>query len=205
MEFVKASYEIQYYRADALQQIERIGRKCYKSEGRITGTSHEAFVRMLIKRRHFPMIEHGGMLSVLFIVDRGVSHEIVRHRIASFAQESTRFCDYGGKGIVLIHPMGLTPAQIARREAHFWLTQALYDAERDEGVPPEIARGVLPTCLKTEIVVTANLCEWRHIFNLRAVGVTGRPHPQMLEVMVPLLAEVKTLIPVIFEDVVVPT
>lgn len=133
------------------------------------------------------ILEYGNpnlmAMTVKFICDRGVSHELVRHRIASFAQESTRYCNYGGKGISIIHPPNLTEDQIRRRERHFWEVQKLYDTEILEGVKPEIARGVLPTALKTEIVVTASFAEWQHIFNLRLYGTTGKPHPQMDEVM----------------------
>jgi thymidylate synthase (FAD) len=200
--YIKPSYQIltNIDAEEILCSIERAGRTCYKSEDRITENSAVKFVQNLIKRKHFAMLEHQS-LSVLFVVDRGVSHEIVRHRICSFAQESTRFCDYGNKGIILIHPPGLTEAQYKRREEYFWLTQSLYDLERAEGIPPELARGVLPTCLKTEIVVSANLREWRHIFDLRAIGTTGKPHPQMLEVMVPLLKELNALLPVVFDDI----
>jgi thymidylate synthase (FAD) len=203
MEIVKPSYEIlmPITGMEMLRAIERAGRACYKSEAKITEDSAVAFVRGLIKRRHFPMLDHQSF-TVYFVVDRGISHEMVRHRLCAFAQESTRFCDYGGKGIKLIHPPGLTPEQYTRREFHFWNVQKLYDAERNEGVPPEIARGILPTCLKTELVWTYDLTEWRHILNLRAVGATGKPHVQMLEVMVPLLQELKQRIPVVFDDLV---
>jgi len=199
--YVSPSYEIltPLYPKEILKSIERAGRTCYKSEDKITDDSAVKFVQNLIKRKHFAMLEHYSF-SVLFTIDRGVSHEIVRHRICSFAQESTRFCDYGGKGVVLIHPPGLTDAQRERREIHFWNTQTLYDAERNEGILPEIARGVLPTCLKTEIVVTANLREWRHIFELRAIGTTGKPHPQMKEVMLPLLTDLQIILPEVFGD-----
>ena len=97
MNIIESSYEIltQIDGLKELQQIERIGRVCYKSEGAITedGESAKKFVSMLIKRGHEAMIEHSG-LSVKFIVDRGVSHELVRHRIASFAHESTRYVNY---------------------------------------------------------------------------------------------------------------
>jgi thymidylate synthase (FAD) len=185
------------------KDIERTARTCYKTEDKITEDSYEAFLRMLLGRTHLAMIEH-SMMSVRFICDRGVTHEMVRHRLCAFAQESTRYCNYTkgkfGGHIQIIHPEGLTEAQYARREDHFWAVQRLYEAEIAEGLSPNIARGVLPTCLKTEIVITANWREWRHIFHMRT-PVTA--HPQMRELMIPLLADVKALIPIIFDDLTV--
>ncbi len=150
-------------------------------------------------------------LTVKFIVDRGVSHEIVRHRVASFAQESTRYCNYGTKGgeITVIEPcylMGGAEAVDNWAKKYGAWASACIEAETcylsmlEAGATPQEARAVLPTSLKTEIVMTANLREWRHFFELRACGSTGKPHPQMLEVAVPLLKELKELIPVVFED-----
>lgn len=183
------------------KDIERTARTCYKTEDKITDDSYIGFLQMLLKRKHLAMIEH-SMMSVRFICDRGVTHEMVRHRLCAFAQESTRYCNYTkgkfGGHIQIIHPEGLTESQYARREAHFETVQKLYEAEIAEGLSPNIARGVLPTCLKTEIVVTTNWREWRHIFNMRT-PVTA--HPQMRQLMIPLLAEVQELIPVVFEDI----
>lgn len=148
-------------------------------------------------------------LSVKFTVDRGVSHELVRHRIASFAQESTRYCNYGHEGeITVIEPYYFKDCREKEPwKYHSWVeacekAEERYLALLEYGASPQEARAVLPNSLKTEIVVTANLREWRNIFKLRAVGVTGKPHPQMLEVMVPLLEEVKKQIPVVFDDLV---
>jgi thymidylate synthase (FAD) len=203
MKFVTPSYEIldPCDGQEMLERIERIGRTCYKSLDRIAEGSAERFCLMLLKRGHTSVFDHVS-ITVRFIVDRGVTHEMVRHRICAFSQESTRFCDYSGCGIELIHPPGLTDAQRERREKHFWDTQHIYDAERNEGVLPEIARGVLPTCLKTELVWTCDITEWRYVLNLRALGAKGRPHPQMLEVTVPLLKELQSRIPVLFSDLI---
>lgn len=148
-------------------------------------------------------------LSVKFTVDRGVSHELVRHRIASFAQESTRYCNYGHEGeISVIEPFYLKECRGKEPwKYNAWIEACCKAEDRylcllEWGASPQEARAVLPNSLKTEIVVTANLREWRNIFKLRAVGVTGKPHPQMLEVMVPLLEEVKRQIPVVFDDLV---
>jgi thymidylate synthase (FAD) len=204
MKIVKAGYEF-ITPVDGeviLNRIESVARTCYKSESK-SGVNCENFVRNLIKRGHEAMLEHCSF-TVKFTVDRGVSHELVRHRVASFAQESTRYCNYAqdkfGHEISVIEP----PLDDSSREV--W-RQACEESEKayfqmiDSGVSPQIARSVLPTCLKTEIVMTANLREWRHFFKLRAEGVTGSPHPQMLEVAVPLLEEVKRKIPVIFDDI----
>lgn len=142
-------------------------------------------------------------LTVKFTVDRGVSHEIVRHRVASFAQESTRYCNYGKSGdVAFIRPLFFeedTP------EMDNWVSICM-ECERhyldliNEGRSPQEARSVLPNSLKTEVVMTANLREWRHFLKLRACGATGKPHPQMLEVAVPLLKELQEKVPVVFED-----
>jgi len=215
MQIVNAGYEIldTLNGEEILRKIERIARVCYKSEDKITEGSAEKMVRALIKSNHLAMLEHYSF-SVKFICDRGVSHEIVRHRVASFAQESTRYCNYSSKGgeITVIQPCYLhTPEDVMDNEdpeAVKWLAwkNAVREAEDaymlmlEEKATPQEARAVLPTCLKTEVVMTANLREWRHFFSLRACGSTGKPHPQMLEVAVPLLKEVKNFIPVVFDD-----
>lgn len=151
------------------------------------------------------MLEHYSF-SVKFIVDRGVSHEIVRHRLASFAQESTRYCNYNKAGqVAFIRPLFFkedTPEFDNWCEA-MMAAEACYLDMIQKGKKPQEARAVLPNSLKTEIVMTANLREWRHFFNLRAVGTTGAPHPQMREVAIPLLEELKECIPVVFDDLIV--
>lgn len=205
MKIEKARYEIiePLDGVEMISKIERVARTCYKSEGN-TGQNTEVFIRNLIKRGHEAMLEHCSF-SVKFVVDRGISHELVRHRLASFAQESTRYCNYShdkfGNEITVIDP-----PLIKKQDRRVWV-EACLEAEKayfeliNHGVAPQIARDVLPTSLKTEIVMTANLREWRHFFKLRAAGVTGAPHPQMLEVTVPLLAEIKRRIPIIFDDI----
>lgn len=204
MQIVQAGYEIldPLNGEEILKKIERIARVCYKSEDLIGEGTAERMVRALIKRGHEAMLEHFSF-SVKFIVDRGVSHEIVRHRVASFAQESTRYCNYGKSGnVAFIRPCFFeedTP------EMDNWLdscmrAESAYLYQLNKGRTPQEARAVLPTSLKTELVMTANLREWRHFFKLRAVGTTGKPHPQMIEVAVPLLKELQERVPVIFED-----
>ena len=212
MKIIKAGYEIldEINEKEVMKKIEKIARVCYKSENAINDKSAEKIIKSLIKNKHDAMLEHYSF-SVKFIVDRGVSHEIVRHRMASYAQESTRYCNYGGTGVTFIEPCYLSAEKScddnARRAAKYvdWVTsckaaEEAYINMLNRGATPQEARAVLPNSTKTEIVMTANLREWRHFFKLRACGVTGKPHPQMLEVAVPLLNEMKTLLPVIFGD-----
>lgn len=204
MQVVSAGYEIldTLNGEEILKKIERVAMVCYKSEDKITDGSAEKMVKALIKRGHEAMLEHFSF-SVKFIVDRGVSHELVRHRVASFAQESTRYCNYGHEGeITVIKPLYLSDCG---EDYNIW-RKACMVAEKQYldmlayGFSPQEARAVLPNSLKTEVVMTANLREWRHFFSLRACGTTGKLHPQMLEVTVPLLKEIKSLIPVVFDD-----
>ena len=221
MKLLKANFEILTPISDGgikeLRHIEKIGRVCYKSEGKITedGESAKKFVKMLIDRGHEAMIEHSSM-SVKFVVDRGVSHELVRHRIASFAQESTRYVNYsldkfGNEinvidifgGIKLDNKMKNIDAQTINFIINEWY-QAMGDAEKhymkmmELGATPQIARSVLPNSTKTEITITANYREWRNFFKLR---VPSTAHPQMREVTIPLLKELKTRLPIIFDDI----
>ena len=190
-----------------LQKIEAAARTCYKSEGKIQEGSAAKLVAGLIKSGHEAMLEHASV-TVKFVVDRGISHELVRHRLASFAQESTRYCNYSkddfGSEITFIIPDYL---EYKSEGWNIWkesMKQAedAYFKMLDFGLSPQQARAVLPNSLKTEVVMTANLREWRHFFKLRALGTTGKPHPQMLEVAVPLLEDMKNLIPVVFDDLV---
>jgi len=200
MNIIKASYRIEIPPPEnTLELIERIGRTCYKSEDRITAGSAERFVAMVIERGHESVIEHIGM-SVRFIVDRGVSHELVRHRLASYSQESSRYCNYGGKGIVVIQPYfpGWDTGDQAEWEDAMRYADSRYRALIARGKPPEEARSVLPTSLKTEVVMTQNLRTWRHVFRLRAVS--KKAHPQMREVMLPLYDECRAMLPVVFAN-----
>lgn len=191
---------------EILQKIERIGRTCYKSEGKIEDGSAEKFVANLIKRGHEAMLEHAS-ITIKFVVDRGISHELVRHRLASFAQESTRYCNYSkddfGKEITFIIPdyLDYKSAGWDTWKATMQTCEDAYFKLLDTGLMPQEARAVLPNSLKTEVVMTANLREWRNFFKLRAANTTGKAHPQMLEVTRPLLDELKGLIPVVFDDI----
>lgn len=196
-----------------LQRLERTGRICYKSEGKITETSYAPFLRSLLQRGHESVIEHAS-LSVLIVCDRGVSHEIVRHRIASYSQESTRYCNYtqdrfGSQLLCIDIATGFRydlddPAD--RKKYELW-TAAMESAERfyfqliEAGARPEEARSVLPNSLKTEIVMTMNLREWRHFFRLRT---SRRAHPQIAEIASALLEEFASRYPVFFGDLLGP-
>lgn len=213
MFLVKPSYTIERLPENILATIESFGRVCYKSEDKIGSGTAEKFVRNIIKRGHESVIEHVAM-SIRFIVDRGVSHEIVRHRFVSFSQESTRYCSYKGAVEFIIPnwvgiPEGeyndISEAEKFSQKERIWL-ESLFSAENaynkllEEGCSPQDARAVLPNSLKTEIVCTANMREWRHVLKLR----TGSgAHPQMKEIMKPLLKELKSgkETGVLFEDI----
>lgn len=193
-----------------LQFLEKIARKCYKSEDKISedGESAKRLVGSLIKSKHEAMLEHMS-LSVLFICDRGISHEIVRHRMASFAQESTRYCNYSkgkfGGEVTFIRPYNMPDdsVEFGIWESTMLIAESSYIELIKNGISPQMARSVLPNSLKTELVMTANLREWRHFLKLRAAGSTGAPHPQMLEIAVPLLIELQHAIPVVFDDIII--
>lgn len=179
--------------------IERIARTCYKSENKICEGSAERMLKALITHDHMAMLEHYS-ISVRFTTDRGVANELVRHRNCSFAQESTRYCRYD-TGISVIKP----PLNDDDIVEWAWTNaidsvDQVYGAMLERGVAPEIARSILPLSTKTEIVVTTNLREWRHIFKLRVLGTTGKPHPQIKSLLLPLLDEFGDALPVVFGD-----
>ena len=186
---------------ELLRRIERIGRVCYKSEGSITEASARGFVERLLARGHESVIEHVS-LSARIVCDRGVSHEIVRHRIASYSQESTRYCNYSQDKfdgqLSFIRPCFWAEGSEAYR---LWAS-AMAEAERaylsllDAGASPQEARSVLPSSVKTELAATMNLREWRHFFRLRT---SPAAHPQMRQVAGMLLEQMREAVPVIFD------
>lgn len=208
MKITKARYEILTEISkdgiEELQHIEKIGRVCYKSEDKITedGESARDFIKMIIARGHEAMIEHSS-LSVKFIVDRGVSHELVRHRIASFAQESTRYCNYSkdkfDNGVTFIKPFFFDDVKYQRWVAAMADAESAYLDLLNGGATPQEARSVLPNSTKTEITITANYREWRNFFKLRTAKAA---HPQMREVTIPLLVELKKKLPIVFDDII---
>jgi thymidylate synthase (FAD) len=187
---------------EMLKKIEAAGRTCYKSERLITDESHKAFVKSIIQRGHESVLEHVSF-TVKFICDRGVSHEIVRHRIASYSQESTRYCNYS-KGefsgeLTFILPQFFTDGpsremfEIACKNAEDSYFELL-----SLGFMPEQARAVLPNCLKTEVIMTANVREWRHFLKLRT---SKAAHPQIRELAIQLLNQLLEIVPELFEDI----
>lgn len=185
-----------------LRHLELAARTCYKSEDKITPESAKGLMRRIMQVGHESVLEHAG-ISVRIVCDRGISHEIVRHRLASFSQESTRYANYSkekfGQEITLIRPFFWEQDS---REYALWLeametAEKVYLAMLAAGARPQEARSVLPNSLKTEIVVTANLREWRHIFRLRCASPA---HPQIRQIMLPMLADFHERLPVIFDD-----
>ena len=224
MRIIKPSFKIldPIDGSQILKKIEYIGRKAHKSEDRITITTDESakkFIKMLMERGHLSVIEHVN-ISVEIICDRGVSHELVRHRLASYTQESTRYCNYSqgkfGSEITVILPLWfydcfnveeqkITAVGELNEAFLIWhrscaLAEHAYFDLLNYGLKTEQTRAVLPTCLKTEIAVTCNLREWRHIFTMRCAKAA---HPQMRQIMIPLLHEFQTQIPVIFDDIII--
>lgn len=187
----------------ALSVIEQAGRTCYKSEHKMQEGSAADFIRRILRSGHESVIEHGSV-TVRFICDRGVSHELVRHRLAAYSQESTRYANYArerfGSEISVIRPTFWSEDS---REFALWQEamekcEAAYMELLSQGAKPQQARAVLPNSLKTEVVMTANFREWRHVFRLRC---SRAAHPQIREVMLPLLEEMNKRFPPLFEDV----
>ena len=208
---------------EILEKIERIGRVCYKSENNIKEGSAEKFVSNILHRHHESVIEH-VTISVRVICDRGVSHEIVRHRLASYSQESSRYCNYSndkfGNELTFIKPCWFKSSAEDLNEFYNTMTyksrkkltedeldwlDLLMDIENkyfilinEDKWAPEQARSILPNSIKTEIVMTMNLREWRHFFNMRC---SVAAHPQMREIADMILKEFKAKIPIIFDDI----
>ena len=229
MKFIEPSFEIiseDFTREVVLDRIERAARTCYKSEDKISEGSAERLVKSLIKNGHEAMIEHAPNLSVRVITCRGVTHEIVRHRLFSFAQESTRYVTYGKDGEPMLY---IIPCWIQGKDREILMEQEwnwdmwdngqvpkslsaenrafvgqLVSAEETyglllrEGWKPQQAREVLPNAVKTEIVITGNIREWRNFFKLR---IDPAAHPQMREWTIPLFKKLNDDIPEIWGDI----
>ena len=198
MKIINASYHIEtpIDGAEMLKRIEKAGRTCYKSEDRITDESAKSFVRKLIECGHESVLEHES-ITVRFVCDRGISHEIVRHRLASYSQESQRYVRYNDD-IEFINPRMPNAKTYEAWQELCERAEETYRELLSYGVQPQQARSVLPNSIKTEIVMTANLREWRHFLKLRTAKVA---HPQMRELTVPLLQELQERIPVVFDDI----
>jgi len=203
------SYAMANKPAVILKDIEAAGRTCYKSEDLITDESAEKFVRQVIKSGHESVIEHAS-ISVRIITDRGVTHELVRHRLASYSQESTRYCNYGkekfGNELTFIKPVWIEGNALDwpyTSPQRVWYnacleTESIYLSLLKLGWSPQQARTVLTNSLKTEIVMTCNLREWRHFFRLRA---SKAAHPQMRALALDMLKNFKSFLPAVFEDI----
>ena len=183
-----------------MQRIERIARTCYQSEDAIKPGSDSKMVAMLCKNHHYAMVEHIS-LTIKFITDRGVANEIVRHRIGSYAQESTRYCNYnkdkfGNEITVIDH--GYTGRKRISWKNYCGFAETGYRDMLNAGATPEEARHVLPLCLKTEIVCTWNLREWHEVLRLRTAKDA---HPAIRALMIPVLKELQTVYPEIFNDI----
>lgn len=188
---------------EILRKIEKAARICYKSEDMIQEDSAVKFIRGILERGHESVIEH-EKITVTVVCDRGVSHEIVRHRIASYSQESTRYCNYSdnkfGNELTVIKPCFWVEDD---EKYHIWKRQIeeiekSYNQLIELGAKPQEARSILPNSLKTEIVITMNMREWRHFFKLRTADAA---HPQMKEIARMMLDEFKEKIPVLFDDI----
>ena len=186
-----------------MRHIELAGRVCYKSESRISDQSAEKFIANIVKSGHESVIEHIS-LTFKIVCDRGVTHEIVRHRLASYSQESSRYCDYSndkfGGELTFIKPCFWT-----EDDENFLLwkntmaqLEKNYLEMRKNGARPEQARAILPNSLKTEIFMTCNLREWRHFLKLRTAK---NAHPQMRQVSLQILKILQKKLPVIFADI----
>lgn len=180
-----------------MKTIEEAGRTCYKSEDRINENSYVAFIERLVRRGHEAMLEH-GYATAHFRIDRGVSHELVRHRLVSYAQESTRYCNYKDKDIEFVRPSYLNESSYELWTNAMLTAEEAYNQMIKNGCTPQQARAVLPNSLATTIVVTANLREWRTIFKLRCAKDA---HPDMRYIMLRLLSDMYKLFPPVFEDI----
>jgi thymidylate synthase (FAD) len=184
-----------------LKRLEKAGRTCYKTEDKISLNSAETFLKMISGNGHHSVLEH-EQIQVRFICDRGVTHELVRHRIAAYSQESTRYCNYGaekfGNELTFIRPFFFK-----NNNYEFWKiacekAEEYYLGMLRRGASPQEARSVLPNSLKTEIVATMNIRQWRNVFAQRC---SVKAHPQMRQIMIPLLLKLAGMLPVLFGDI----
>lgn len=177
------------------KKLELAGRVCYKSEDKIKDESAKDFIRSIIKRGHESVLEHVN-LTVKWITDRGVSHELVRHRIASYSQESTRYCNYTKSEIQFVKPVDFEID--CNLQVDLENIEHRYNTLIAEGRTPQQARFILPNCLKTEIIITMNIREWRHMLTLRC---SKAAHPQMRDIAIQTLRLFVKELPVLFEDI----
>lgn len=209
MIIVKPSFEILSttagydYVLNQLKIIELAGRNCYKSEDKITDDSYDKMIGMLRSKKHLSVLEHGNM-TVRMIGSRAFSHQLVRHRLAAYSQESQRYCNYSkdkfGSGVTFIEPVEF-PTWSKELQDHFnvslQLAESCYLELIKEGMKAEDARGVLPNQCKTEVVVTMNFRSWMHFFEMRC---DKHAQSEIRLIAKGLLSEFYTLMPVIFSD-----
>ncbi len=212
MQFVNPTYQILSYPSgrEVTRFIEKVARTCYKSEHKIKEGSDLVLIKHLVENGHLAMIEFGHDIVVKFISNRGFTHELVRHRLASFAQESTRYCNYNQDkfgnaiSVTAMEPEWLNMKNKPSTFRAMKLFSAAYAASEESylklvkmGVPAQLAREVLPIGLKAEICIKTNIREWRHILRLRC---SKKAHPRMRQLMIPLLHELNDRIPLLFSD-----
>jgi thymidylate synthase (FAD) len=201
MQIIEQSHQIltPINKEEVYKLIELAGRIAYKSEDKITEDSAEKFIASILKRGHESVIEHFN-ITIKFITDRGVTHEIVRHRLVSYTQESTRYCNYAKMSMCFIKPVfwDINSSVYRLWSCHMQDCENIYNKFIMNEFTPQEARTVLPNSLKTEIVCTANIREWRHILKLRT---SKAAHPQMQALMIPLLKEFQEKLPILFNDI----
>jgi thymidylate synthase (FAD) len=182
-----------------LRKIEWCGRISHRSEEAQTDDSWRRFIEaVVIGHGDWSIVEHASA-TVDMLVDRGITHEVVRHRLFSFTQESTRFVNYEKK----MPASFICPAELDFENKNKWdeavrECEQMYRSLLANGVTPQIARSVFPNALASRVIITGNLRNWRHFFIMRT---TKEAHPQMREVTIPLLAEFKAKIPILFDDI----
>ena len=207
MRTVKSSFEIVSSTPNLEELIETAGRTAWRSEDKVGPGTARPFIQRMKNMKHESVLEHGS-ISVVIVCDRGITHELVQHRVASFTQESTRYCNYSkdkfGREITCIEPDFWADSEdsLDFKRMRLWeqcceVAEQTYFALLDSGSTPQEARCVLPNSLATRIVITANPREWRHIFKLRCDKAA---HPQMREIMLPMRAQFGLLWPAIFND-----
>jgi thymidylate synthase (FAD) len=182
---------------EILKHLEFTARTAYQSQNKITANSAAQFIKKIIKKKHLSVLEHCN-ISIKIICGRDTSHQLVRHRICSFTQESQRYCRYNE--LQVIKPNGIDNNE----EYYLCWKKTIEDIEKTykkllkNGIAPQSARSILPNCTKTEIAMTANLREWRLIFKTRCQGDAD---PQIRKLMLKLLEALNNKVPIIFEDI----
>jgi len=190
MRYIEPSAELMSITPMAEKHIELCGRTCYRSEP----DDARKFIKMILKRGHESVIEHAHA-TLRIITDRGIANEIVRHRLASYSQESTRYCNYGGQGISVLPPTSKVPIAV---EDVLKAAERVYNEMIEAGDSPQVARDILPTCLKTEIIMTCNFREWRHFIKLRT---SKAAHPKIRIIAKAILEILYGQAPSVFEDI----